>query len=103
MCCRSWRLSVSAASMTTASAESDVCERWRKMVGEARRAGMVGQEEAAGLTDVPNISQKGTRLGNWLTREQAKELLYVPRPLDPEREARLRHPGTSGRLRCEAE
>jgi site-specific recombinase XerD len=48
------------------------------MVGEARRAGMVGQEEAAGLTDVPNISQKGTRLGNWLTREQAKELLYVP-------------------------
>jgi hypothetical protein len=24
-----------------------------------------------------NISQKGTRLGNWLTREQAKELLAV--------------------------
>jgi hypothetical protein len=36
----------------------------RKLVGEARRAGMVGQEEAAGLTDVPNISRKGTRLGN---------------------------------------
>src|SRR5258705_9875587 len=48
------------------------------MVGEARRAGMLGQEEAASLTDVPNISQKGTRLGNWLTREQAKELLAVP-------------------------
>ena len=30
------------------------------------------------LTDVPNISQKGTRLGNWLTREQAKDLLAVP-------------------------
>ena len=26
----------------------------------------------------PNIRQKGTRLGNWLTREQAKELLAVP-------------------------
>jgi len=50
----------------------------RKMVGEARRAGMIGQEEAASLTDIPNISQKGTRLGNWLTREQAKELLAVP-------------------------
>jgi site-specific recombinase XerD len=50
----------------------------RKMVGEARRAGMLGQEEAASLTDVPNISQKGTRLGNWLTREHAKELLAVP-------------------------
>jgi hypothetical protein len=47
------------------------------MVGEARRAGMIGQEEAASLTDIPNISQKGTRLGNWLNREQAKELLGV--------------------------
>jgi hypothetical protein len=41
----------------------------RKMVGEARRAGMIDLEEAASLTDIPNISQKGTRLGNWLTRE----------------------------------
>jgi hypothetical protein len=24
------------------------------------------------------MRQKGTRLGNWLTREQAKELLAVP-------------------------
>jgi hypothetical protein len=39
---------------------------------------MIGPEEAANLTDVPNIRQKGTRLGNWLTREQAKELLAVP-------------------------
>jgi site-specific recombinase XerD len=50
----------------------------RKMVDEARRAGMVGQEEAASLTDIPNIRQQGTRLGNWLSREQAKELLAVP-------------------------
>jgi integrase len=50
----------------------------RKMVTEARRAGMLGAEEAANLTDVPNIRQKGTRLGNWLTKEQAKELLAVP-------------------------
>ncbi len=50
----------------------------RKLVGEARHAGMIGQEEAASLTDIPNIRQKGTRLGNWLTREQAKELLAVP-------------------------
>jgi integrase len=50
----------------------------RKMIGEARKNGMLGAEEAANLTDVPNMSQKGTRLGNWLTREQAKELLAVP-------------------------
>ena len=50
----------------------------RKMVTEALRNGLIGQEEAANLTDIPNIRQKGTRLGNWLTREQAKELLAVP-------------------------
>jgi integrase len=50
----------------------------RKLVGEARRNGMIGREEAANLNDVPNVRQKGTRLGNWLTREQAKELLAVP-------------------------
>ena len=50
----------------------------RKLVSEAQKNGMLGAEEAASLTDVPNISQKGTRLGNWLTREQAKELLAVP-------------------------
>jgi hypothetical protein len=75
----------------------------RKMVGEARRAGMVGQEEAAGLTDVPNISQKGTRLGKLADPRGGQGTAVRPRPLDPEREARVRHPGTSGRLRCEAE
>ena len=50
----------------------------RKLVGEARQNGLIGIEEAANLTDVPNIRQTGKRLGNWLTREQAKELLAVP-------------------------
>jgi len=50
----------------------------RKLVGEARRNGMIGREEADNLTDVPNVRQTGKRLGNWLTREQAKELLTVP-------------------------
>src|ERR1700730_6502862 len=50
----------------------------RKLVGEARRNGMIGREEADDLTDIPNVGQKGTRLCNWLTREQAKELLAVP-------------------------
>jgi integrase len=50
----------------------------RKLVGEARRNGMIGLEEAANLNNVPNVRQNGTRLGNWLTREQAKQLLAVP-------------------------
>ena len=50
----------------------------RRMVSEAQKNGMVSAEEAGHLTDIPNIRQKGTRLGNWLTKEQAKELLAVP-------------------------
>jgi integrase len=50
----------------------------RKLVGEAKRAGLLGAEEASHMTDVPNIAQRGARLGNWLTKEQAKELLAVP-------------------------
>src|SRR5205085_5039005 len=50
----------------------------RKLVGEAQRNGIIDAEEAANLAGVPNLPQKGNRLGNWLTREQAKELLAVP-------------------------
>ena len=50
----------------------------RKLVTEARKNGMLSAEEAANLTDVPNVRQKGARLGNWLTKEQARELLAVP-------------------------
>lgn len=36
-----------------------------QMVTEARKNGMLSAEEAANLTDVPNVRQKGARLGNW--------------------------------------
>ena len=50
----------------------------RKLVGEAHKNGMLGSEEAEHLADIPNMRQKGSRMGNWLTREQAKEILAVP-------------------------
>jgi integrase len=50
----------------------------RSLISEARSAGVLGAEEASQMTDIPNVRQQGTRLGNWLTREQAKELLAVP-------------------------
>jgi len=50
----------------------------RKLIGEALRNGIIDAQEAANLAGIPNLSQKGTRAGNWLTREQAKELLTVP-------------------------
>jgi site-specific recombinase XerD len=70
-----WKASMESLSPSTINVRLSAV---RKMVEEARRAGMIGQEEAASLTDIPIIRQKGTRLGNWLTREQAKELLAVP-------------------------
>jgi hypothetical protein len=70
-----WRAAMESLSPSTINVRLSAV---RKMVGEARRAGMIGQEEAVSLTDIPNTSQKGTRLRNWLTREQAKELLAVP-------------------------
>jgi site-specific recombinase XerD len=89
-----WRAGMEALSPSTINVRLSAV---RKLVGEARRAGMIGQEEAASLTDVPNISQRGTRLGNWLTREQAKELLAVPDRSNPEGQTRLRDPGAAGR------
>ena len=50
----------------------------RKLVDEARRNGLLSNEDAAQLADVPNLPQHGNRLGHWLTREQARELLQVP-------------------------
>jgi Phage integrase, N-terminal SAM-like domain len=52
-----WRAGMEALSPSTINVRLSAV---RKMVGEARRAGMIGQEEAASLTDIPNISQKGT-------------------------------------------
>lgn len=30
------------------------------------------------MSDVPNVAQRGSRLGNWLTKQQAREVPVVP-------------------------
>jgi integrase len=70
-----WRASMEKLSPSTVNIRLSAM---RSLVAEARRSGGLSSEEAATLTDIPNIKQAGTRLGNWLTREQAKELLAVP-------------------------
>jgi integrase len=50
----------------------------RKLISEARKNGILDAGQAAQMADVPNVRQQGTRMGNWLTREQARELLTVP-------------------------
>src|SRR6202030_1192100 len=70
-----WRASMAALAPSTVNVRLSAV---RKLVGEAHKNGMLGSEEAEHLTDIPNIQQKGSRMGNWLTREQARELLAVP-------------------------
>ena len=70
-----WRASMEKLSPSTVNIRLSAM---RSLVAEARRGGMLSSEDAAALIDIPNIKQAGTRLGNWLTREQAKELLAVP-------------------------
>jgi site-specific recombinase XerD len=70
-----WRASMEALAPPTVNVRLSAV---RKLVGEAHKNGMLGSEEAEHLTDIPNLRQKGSRMGNWLTREQAKELLAVP-------------------------
>ena len=70
-----WRASMEKQAPSTVNIRLSAM---RSLVAEARRAGMLSSEDAATLTDIPNIKQAGTRKGNWLTREQAKEILAVP-------------------------
>jgi integrase len=70
-----WRTAMDKLSPSTVNVRLSAM---RKLITEAQRNGMLSAGEAENLAGVPNLRQKGTRLGNWLTREQAKELLQVP-------------------------
>lgn len=70
-----WKASMGGLAPSTASFRLSAA---RKLAEESRRNGLLSAEAASNLTDVPNVRQQGTRLGNWLTREQARELLIVP-------------------------
>ena len=70
-----YRASIESLSASTVNVRLSAV---RKMVSEALKNGMLSAEDAANLTEIPRVRQKGTRLGNWLTKEQAKELLAVP-------------------------
>jgi hypothetical protein len=41
-------------------------------------AGLMPAETAAAINDVTGARRRGNRMGNWLTREQAQELLSLP-------------------------
>ena len=52
----------------------------RKLAREATLNGMLAPDVTAGIDQVPGAKQRGTRAGNWLTREQAQALLNLPDP-----------------------
>lgn len=50
----------------------------RKLAAEAADNGLMDPSLAAGVSRVKGAKMAGTRTGNWLTREQAQELLNAP-------------------------
>ena len=50
----------------------------RKLAREAAANRMLDAETAAGIQAVPGIKERGARVGNWLTPEQAAALIEAP-------------------------
>ncbi len=50
----------------------------RKLATEAAENGLLDRNIAQGIVSLPGVRQAGTRAGNWLTREQARDLLGRP-------------------------
>jgi integrase len=52
----------------------------RKLAGEACDNGLMAPELAAGIGRVKGAASHGTRMGNWLSLEQAEKLIFCPDP-----------------------
>jgi len=50
----------------------------RKLASEAAENGLLDRNVAQGITSLKGVRQAGNRAGNWLTREQARDLLAAP-------------------------
>src|SRR5437868_4524010 len=50
----------------------------RRLAAEAADNGLLEPALAAGIGRVPGAKQQGTRTGNWLTVEQAQQLINIP-------------------------
>jgi site-specific recombinase XerD len=61
----------------------------RRIAYEAADAGLLSPELAAGIRRVKGVRHLGVRVGNWLTAEQGRRLLYTP-TVDTLREQRNR-------------
>jgi site-specific recombinase XerD len=71
---RSWLLEQGFAPSTINLRLSPV----RKLAREMADNGLLAADRAAAVERVPGVKQGGVRAGNWLSREQASELLNAP-------------------------
>ena len=73
---RAWLLEQSHAPSTINLRLSPV----RKLAREMSDNGLLAPEQAAAIERVAGVKQQGVRTGNWLSKEQASELLNAPNP-----------------------
>ena len=52
----------------------------RKLAAEAAENDLLDRSVAQGIVSLKGVHQSGARAGNWLTREQARDLLAQPEP-----------------------
>ena len=52
----------------------------RRLAREMADSSLLAPETAAAIERVPGVTRRGTRVGNWLTKEQANDLLNAPDP-----------------------
>jgi site-specific recombinase XerD len=68
----------SVASGAAASSTNLELAALRRVLRRAAEEGLLDHEKAEAAAHVKNTSSLGTRVGNWLTPEQAKALLLAP-------------------------
>lgn len=52
----------------------------RKLATEAQENGLLGAETASAINRIKGLKRLGIRQGNWLTKDEAQELLNTPNP-----------------------
>jgi len=72
-----WRVALEARGLGSVSINVRITAV-RKLAVEAADNGLLAPELAAGITRVKGAKSKGVRVGNWLSVQQAQELLNAP-------------------------
>ena len=75
-----WRSELEASGLSPSTINIKL-SALRKLAWEASHCGVLDDAVAAGISQVPNVAERGQRMGNWLTQKQAQRLIEAPDPL----------------------